>query len=133
MSIQEDAKIYARQHVSGMQPVATIGEKIESAYLAGADRAVARLSPCSLDDLEATWREDDERAWVCHRCGERGWDSGADLDGPDGISHLRDQEAVRIAENDAAARIIVEEVYGPGEPAEWQLDNARAALSRLSM
>lgn len=115
-----------------MQPVATIGERIEAAYLAGADGAVSQPLPCSLEDIEVNWRESDERAWVCHRCGERGWDSGADIDGPDGTSHLRDQEAILTAKIDAAARIIVEEVYGPGEPEEWQLDNARAALSRIA-
>lgn len=32
----------------------------------------------------------------------------------------------------AEARIIVAEVYGPGEPEEWQLDNARAALFAIA-
>lgn len=32
---------------------------------------------------------------------------------------------------DDRARILVEEMYGPGEPEEWQMDNARSALRRL--
>jgi len=30
------------------------------------------------------------------------------------------------------AQILIEELYGPGEPEGWQLDNARSALARLA-
>ena len=78
MDIEKEAKLYAQQHIGGMQPVLTVGEKVEAAYIAGATR--------KLDD----------------------------------------------AEQETAARILVEELYGPGAPEGWQLDNAYAALRRIS-
>lgn len=33
---------------------------------------------------------------------------------------------------EAEAKLIVAEVYGPGEPEGWQLDNARAALFAIA-
>lgn len=35
-SLQTAAHKYTQSHVGGMQPVTTIGEKVEAAYLAGA-------------------------------------------------------------------------------------------------
>lgn len=38
MGIREEAQGYARRHSGGMQPVQTVGEKLEAAYIAGASR-----------------------------------------------------------------------------------------------
>lgn len=73
MELNQQAAEYARRNSGGMQPVKSVGKRLEAAYLAGATRELG----------------------------------------------------------DAEARILVEELYGPGEPAEWQLSNAQSALSAL--
>lgn len=35
-------------------------------------------------------------------------------------------------QDEIEARLIAEAVYGPGEPAQWQLDNARDALNAIT-